>query len=159
MSNRRKYDQESRERAVRMYLDRLGEGDISQRAARLEVSGLLGINEQTLRGWVRSQVGQGTTSAAMESMDEENARLRKENAQLRRANEILKTASAFFASAELDRKLGPKSNMSMLIALDSGSSRSLPCLTSTVLGLPHQLITRIPPVVLDLAKLKLARRI
>src|SRR5690625_1722486 len=108
MSNRRKYDQESRERAVRMYLDRLGEGDISQRAARLEVSGLLGVNEQPLRGWVRSQVGQGTTSAAMESMDEENARLHKENAQLRMANEILKTASvdstsAFFASAELDR--------------------------------------------------------
>lgn len=107
MSNRRKYDQESRERAVRMYLDRLGEGDISQRAARLEISGLLGINEQTLRGWVRAQVGEGTTSAAMESMDAENARLRRENAQLRRANEILKTASAFFASAELDRKLGP----------------------------------------------------
>lgn len=54
MSNRRKYDQESRERAVRMYLDRLGEGDTSQRAARLEISRLLGINEQTLRGWIRA---------------------------------------------------------------------------------------------------------
>jgi transposase-like protein len=31
--------------------------------------------------------------------------LRRENAELRRANEILKTASAFFASAELDRRL------------------------------------------------------
>ena len=107
MSNRRKYDQESGERAVRMYLDRLDEGDISQRAARLEISGLLGINEQTLRGWVRAQVGEGTTAATGESLDAENARLRRENAQLRRANEILKTASAFFASAELDRKLGP----------------------------------------------------
>jgi transposase-like protein len=29
----------------------------------------------------------------------------RENAELRRANEILKTASAFFAAAELDRKL------------------------------------------------------
>lgn len=106
MSNRRKYDQESRERAVRMYLDRLGEGDTSQRAARLEISRLLGINEQTLRGWIRAQVDEGTAAAARESVDEENARLRKENAQLRRANEILKTASAFFASAELDRKLG-----------------------------------------------------
>ena len=28
-----------------------------------------------------------------------------ENAELRRANEILKTASAFFAQAELDRRL------------------------------------------------------
>ncbi len=32
-------------------------------------------------------------------------RLRRENAELRRANEILKTASAFFAQAELDRRL------------------------------------------------------
>ena len=31
--------------------------------------------------------------------------LRKEVAELRRANEILKTASAFFAQAELDRRL------------------------------------------------------
>lgn len=106
MSTRRQYDQESRERAVRMYLDRLNEGDISKRGARIEVGELLGISEQTLRNWVRTQVGEGNTPAATESVDEENARLRKENAQLRRANEILRTASAFFASAELDRKLG-----------------------------------------------------
>ena len=35
----------------------------------------------------------------------ELARLRRENAELRRANGILKTASAFFAQAELDRRL------------------------------------------------------
>jgi len=33
------------------------------------------------------------------------AELERENRELRRANEILKTASAFFAAAELDRKL------------------------------------------------------
>jgi transposase-like protein len=33
------------------------------------------------------------------------SKLERENAELRRANEILKTASAFFAQAELDRKL------------------------------------------------------
>jgi transposase-like protein len=32
-------------------------------------------------------------------------RLRTENAELRRENDILKTASAFFAQAELDRRL------------------------------------------------------
>jgi transposase-like protein len=32
-------------------------------------------------------------------------RLRQEVTELRRANEILKTASAFFAQAELDRRL------------------------------------------------------
>jgi transposase-like protein len=36
---------------------------------------------------------------------EELKSLRRENAELRRANEILKTASAFFAQAELDRRL------------------------------------------------------
>ena len=33
------------------------------------------------------------------------AELEHENRELRRANEILRTASAFFASAELDRHL------------------------------------------------------
>lgn len=46
------------------------------------------------------------TPSVAESDDVELVRLRQENARLRRANEILKTASAFFASAELDRKLG-----------------------------------------------------
>ena len=39
---------------------------------------------------------------------DERARMReleRENKELRRANEILKTASAFFAQAELDRRL------------------------------------------------------
>jgi transposase len=31
--------------------------------------------------------------------------LERENRELKRANEILKTASAFFAQAELDRRL------------------------------------------------------
>ena len=31
--------------------------------------------------------------------------LRRENAELRRANEIVKTGSAFFAAAEIDRRL------------------------------------------------------
>lgn len=102
----RKYDAETQERAVRMYADRIAEGDISQLQARREVGELLGINPDTLRNWIRRDLGEGGTPAASESLEAENARLRSENAQLRRANEILKTASAFFASAELDRRLG-----------------------------------------------------
>ena len=79
---------------------------VSQLAARREVGELLGIKQETLRNWIRRDLGEGTTPAAGEKADEELVRLRRENAQLRRANEILKTASAFFASAELDRKLG-----------------------------------------------------
>jgi len=106
MPAQKKYDEETQARAVRMYADRMAEGDISQRGAREEVGELLGIKEATLRNWIRRDVGEGVTPAAGEKVDEELVRLRKENARLRRANEILKTASAFFASAELDRKLG-----------------------------------------------------
>lgn len=106
----KKYDEETQSRAVRMYADRLAEGDISQRAAREEVGALLGINAATLRNWIRRELGEGTTpagaSVAGESAAEELSRLRRENAQLRRANEILRTSAAFFAAAELDRKIG-----------------------------------------------------
>ncbi len=37
--------------------------------------------------------------------------LERENRELRRANEILRTASAFFAAAELDRRLSLSSRL------------------------------------------------
>jgi transposase len=90
-----------------MYADRIAAGDVSQVKARQEVGELLGINPSALRNWIRRELGEGVTpSAGSEAVDDELARLRRENAQLRRANEILKTASAFFAAAELDRRLG-----------------------------------------------------
>lgn len=106
MPAQKKYDRETQARAVRMYADRIAEGGVSQLGARKEVGELLGINEATLRNWIRRDLGEGSTPAADQSVDAELIELRKENARLRRANEILKTASAFFASAELDRKLG-----------------------------------------------------
>lgn len=107
----KKYDDETQARAVRMYRDRLAEGEISQLGARREVGELLGINPATLRNWIRREEGTMTATAgadggAGESVEQQNARLRRENARLRRANEILKTSSAFFAAAELDRQLG-----------------------------------------------------
>ena len=57
----------------------------------------------TLRSWVLRRQGQ---RAGMSTDDRERLKtLERENKELRRANEILKTASAFFAQAELDRKL------------------------------------------------------
>lgn len=104
----KKYDMETQQRAVRMYLDRLAEDDgVSQLAARTEVGELLGINPSTLRNWIRRDAGEGSTPAVSgEPAEAEVVRLRAEVARLRRANEILKTASAFFAAAELDRRLG-----------------------------------------------------
>jgi transposase len=105
----KKYDDETQARAVRMYADRVAAGGVSQLGARREVGELLGINPATLRNWIRRDLGEGDAGPAgatgLEGTDEELARLRRENAQLRRANEILKTASAFFAAAELDRRL------------------------------------------------------
>lgn len=106
MSALKKYDAETQARAVRMYADRIAEGDISQLRAREEIGELLGINQSTLRNWIRRDLGEGVTPAAAEQVDDEVVRLRREVARLRRANDILKTASAFFAAAELDRKLG-----------------------------------------------------
>jgi transposase len=106
MSALKKYDPETQARAVRMYADRIAEGDISQLRAREEIGELLGINQSTLRNWIRRDLGEGATPAVPEHVDDEVVRLRREVARLRRANDILKTASAFFAAAELDRKLG-----------------------------------------------------
>ena len=102
MSAPRKFDSETRERAVRMYADRLGDGE-SKLAARRKVGELLGVNPATLRNWI--EAGSSPSSPESTAESAEVRRLKRENAELRRANEILKTASAFFAQAELDRRL------------------------------------------------------
>jgi transposase len=106
----RKFDDETRARAVRLYRDRLRDHGESKLAARRHVGELLDINPETLRGWVeaderRSGKPGGSGEADTSEYAAELARPRQENAQLRPANEILKTASAFFAQAELDRRL------------------------------------------------------
>ena len=106
MPGPRKYDPETMDRAVRMYQDRLAEYGESKLTARKAVGELLGINPATLRNWVeREEIDTGVRAGTTSDDAAELARLRKENAELRRADEILKTASAFFAQAELDRRL------------------------------------------------------
>ena len=61
---------------------------------------------QTLYEWVKrvevdTGVREGITTSEAQRMKE----LEREVKELRRANEILKLASAFFAQAELDRRL------------------------------------------------------
>jgi len=106
MAAPRKFDTETRARAVRMYRDRMRDHGEPKASARRRVGELLDINPATLRNWIESD--EKPTSRSGNFSDgavAELARLRRENAELRRANEILKTASAFFARAELDRKL------------------------------------------------------
>ena len=105
----RKFDEEPRARAVRLYQDRLRDHGESKLAARQQVGELLDVNPATIRNWVEAQEhdsGSGPGSAGNgDDAAAELRRLRAENAELRRANGILKTASAFFAQAEPDRRL------------------------------------------------------
>lgn len=107
MAAPRKYDQETRDRAVRMYRERRRDhAEESALQARRRVGELLDVKSETLRGWVeRVEIDAGQRAGVPSSVDAELKALQRENAELRRANEILKTASAFFAAAELDRKL------------------------------------------------------
>ncbi|SJM46392.1 Mobile element protein [Actinomycetales bacterium JB111] len=63
----------------------------------------LGINPETLRGWVmQTEIDAGDRAGTTTSDAQRLADLEKEVRELRRANAILRSASAFFA-AELDR--------------------------------------------------------
>ena len=103
----RKYDQETRDRAVRMYQDRRRDFPAeSALQARRRVGELLDVKPETLRGWVeRAEIDAGQRPGVASPVEARIKELERENAELRRANEILKTASAFFAAAELDRRL------------------------------------------------------
>jgi hypothetical protein len=58
--------------------------------------------------WVkRAEVDAGARPGTTTAEAQRIKALERENRELRRANEILRTASAFFAQAELDRKLKP----------------------------------------------------
>jgi len=103
----RKYDQETRDRAVRMFLERRaahpGESAIESRR---QVGALIDVKSETIRGWVeRAEVDAGTRPGTTTEEQAELIRLRREVGELRRANEILKTASAFLAAGGLDRRL------------------------------------------------------
>src|SRR5690606_25216691 len=96
---------EVRERAVRMVLEQRGAYPTLW-AAVVSLAPKIGCVPQTLLTWVQRHevdtgVREGVTTADAKRMKE----LERENKELRRANEILKLASAFFAQAELDRRL------------------------------------------------------
>jgi transposase len=100
-----KYSPEVRERAVRMVVEHQSE-HVSQWAAIESIAVKIGCTAETLRLWVRqherdSGQREGVTTAEAQRIKD----LEREVRELRKANEILKLASAFFAQAELDRRL------------------------------------------------------
>jgi transposase len=97
------YPSELKERAVRLVLDAEGEQPGGRRGACTRVGAQLGVNADTLRGWVvQFEVNQGGRPGVKTADAQRIRELERENRELRRSNAILKTASAFFA-AELDR--------------------------------------------------------
>jgi transposase len=101
----RKYSVELQQRATRMALEARRDPE-SSRGAIKRVADQLGIHPEALRNWVRqAEVDEGVRPGTTTDDAQRLAELERENRELRRANEILRTASAFFAAAELDRKL------------------------------------------------------
>ena len=83
----RKYPDELRERAVRMVLDALEDEPGSQRGVFRRVGEQLGINPETLRGWVRRiQIDAGDRPGTTTDDANRLAELEKEVRELRRAN-------------------------------------------------------------------------
>ena len=92
----RKFDVETRAKAVRLVRDHAGDYASEYEAIRT-IAGRLGMSAETLRKWVRQaevddgQV-EGTTSAAAREIRE----LKRKNAELEQTVEILKAATSFF---------------------------------------------------------------
>ena len=105
MGRPNKFSQEVRERSVRMVLDREKDRGSEWEAMR-SVSSKIGCTPETMRKWVRrAECDQGLRGGVTTSERERTAELERENRELKRANEILRKAAAFFAQAELDRRV------------------------------------------------------
>jgi transposase len=93
----KKYPDELRERAVRLYRESDPKPVIRRLAEQLNV------HHEALRNWIRQDEADRGARADRPSTDmlEENRRLRREVCELRRVNDVLRAASAYFAS-EID---------------------------------------------------------
>jgi len=102
----RKYPNELRERSVRLVLEaRAEEPDLSLNAAVVRIGPRVGVNKDTLRGWVkRADIDAGRRPGTTTTDATELKALRQQVRELTRANEILLAASSFFAR-ELDPRL------------------------------------------------------
>ena len=105
MAAPRKYPDELRERATRMAVD-ARKDSATRQGAIPRIAEQLGLHPETLRGWVRqAEIDEGSRPGTTTAEAGRIAALEREVRELRRANEILKTSAAFFAAAELDRKI------------------------------------------------------
>ncbi len=91
----RQYTDEFREESVRLALD--NSSSVAQ------VARDLGVSVWTLRGWVRKyrQKSRAGEPRRVETVEEENRRLKRELCVLRQERDILKKAAAYFAKEQL----------------------------------------------------------
>ena len=94
MAAPKKYPDELRERAVRLYRESEPKPVIRRLAEQL------GVHPEALRNWIRQDEADrgGRVDRPTTDMIEENRRLKRENAELKRVNEVLRAASAYFAA-------------------------------------------------------------
>jgi len=105
MGTRKRYTEEVKERAVRMVREH-GEEYESEWKAINSIATKIGCTSETLRKWVRETERDKGKRSGMTSLERVRMKeLERENRELKRANEILRKASAYFAQAELDRRL------------------------------------------------------
>ncbi|RED24451.1 hypothetical protein BJ123_13219 [Rhodopseudomonas thermotolerans] len=80
----------------------------SRWAAVTSIAAKIGYTPQTLHDWLKkAEIDSGKRAGVPTEMAEKLKVLERENRELRQANEILRKASAYFATAELDRRPKP----------------------------------------------------
>ncbi|MCS3845020.1 transposase [Microbacterium sp. AK031] len=102
----RKYPPELRERAMRLVQEaRKEDSELSVHQAVMRIGQRVGVNPDTLRGWVKqAQIDAGERPGTTTDDASKIKQLEAEVRELKRANEILLAASSFFAR-ELDPRL------------------------------------------------------
>lgn len=117
MARPSRYPDEFRREAVAMAL---ATDDSSASVARR-----LGVNETTLRNWVKDHLAEEARNsdplAVNESEFEELRRLRRENAELRMEKEILRKAAAYFAQETIRSAASDSSPTTVTPMASSGS--------------------------------------
>ena len=106
MASGKRYPRELRERSVRLVAEaRQEEPELSLNRAVLRIGPRVGVNPDTLRGWVKqARIDAGEITGRSTDDAVRLRALEREVRELKRANEILLAASSFFAR-ELDPRL------------------------------------------------------
>ena len=84
-----------------------GEHDHSSRWAAIQsVASKIGCTPETLRSWIKKIKVEAVAQPGITThQSQRTKKLEREVRELKRTNEILRNAAAFFAQADLDRKL------------------------------------------------------